>query len=740
MNPYTSRSMIRDSQIFFGRTVELHEIYTRLQNTQSCSIVGPRRIGKSSLLYHLSRPATYQTVLPDAERYVFAFIDLQELAGLGPEDFFLTAIERLQRAGRGRLEIDIDRDGTQQGFRRFLGRTQDDGLRLVLCCDEFEMLSQNSLFGTAFFAYLRAMCSNYNLAMLTSSRNSLYDLCHQGDLQSSQFWNIFVELPLGLMPIADAKLLISQPFDHLGHSLSTEQERFALEAGGGYPFFTQIACYHLFEAQQAGVPNLAQVKERFLLEATPHFNYAWEQLDMEERSAVVSLAHSPGCVTTDAVFRKLARQALVYGTPGSPALFSNAFREFVVRQESSAQSTGQTNVNLQPSVDVALPSIAKTEPMEILRKPKGSAMQYMDFDVLFERVGQNYRARVINSPSGQASANFSLPFSELELENFYLRIGRPRSHTRRADAPETDAARNFGQRLFKSAFPEEIYHCLRRSLDESSQHECGLRIRLRLEDVPELADLPWEYLYDPTTNRFLALSIESPIVRYLELPERIRPLAVKPPIKVLAMISSPIDYPALDVECEWQNLKNALTEQERLGLVQVTRLPQASLPSLLSNLRRETYHIFHFIGHGGYDPQAKDGVLVLQDEAGRGRNVSGQHLGLLLHDEHFLLAVLNACEGARSAHDDPFAGVAQSLVQQGVPAVVAMQFEITDHAAVAFSHGFYMALADGYPVDAALSETRKSIFATCEKVEWGTPVLYLRSDDGKIFNLQETKP
>ena len=100
----------------------------------------------------------------------------------------------------------------------------------------------------------------------------------------------------------------------------------------------------------------------------------------------------------------------------------------------------------------------------------------------------------------------------------------------------------------------------------------------------------------------------------------------------------------------------------------------------------------------------------MEDEDGKGRAVSGQYLGALLHDERTLrLAILNACEGARSSRSDPFAGVAQSLVKQGVPAVIAMQFEITDEAAITLASEFYSALADGYPVDGALAEARKAI-------------------------------
>jgi len=106
----------------------------------------------------------------------------------------------------------------------------------------------------------------------------------------------------------------------------------------------------------------------------------------------------------------------------------------------------------------------------------------------------------------------------------------------------------------------------------------------------------------------------------------------------------------------------------------------------------------------------------------------------MLEGYHSLrLVVLNACEGARSARDDPLGGVAQALVRLGVPAVIAMQFEISDPAALVFSQSFYEAIADFLPVDVAMVEARKTMFAQGNEVEWATPVLYLRSRDGRVF-------
>jgi hypothetical protein len=175
-------------------------------------------------------------------------------------------------------------------------------------------------------------------------------------------------------------------------------------------------------------------------------------------------------------------------------------------------------------------------------------MTYVDFDLLIQRRGVGYHTHVLTATAGQANAAFSLPFSELELENFLLRIGRPRRSMRRIGSPEMEAAKAFGGRLFDAIFGGEVRSAFRSSLDEAGRQHTGLRIRLRLADAPELHHLPWEFLYDPTRHQFLVLSVETPVIRYLDLPERIRPLAMTPPIKVLVMISSPSDYPGLDVD------------------------------------------------------------------------------------------------------------------------------------------------------------------------------------------------
>jgi CHAT domain len=363
-------------------------------------------------------------------------------------------------------------------------------------------------------------------------------------------------------------------------------------------------------------------------------------------------------------------------------------------------------------------------------------MTYQDFDLLIERAPGGFSARVLKA-AGDPAVQFALPFTDVKLENFLLRLGRTRRAVRRVESSEMQAAKTFGAALFNAVFSGVVAGAFKDRVEAARRTGEGVRIRLRLADA-ELADLPWEYLYNPTVNRFLALSIHTPLVRYMDLPDPIQPIPITPPIRALVMIASPSDYPSLDVEAEWNKLTASLADLLANGQIAIDRMDDATLPALQRKLRKSQYHILHFIGHGEFDQSLQEGVLLLEDEQHRGHRVGSQYLGMMLHDHESLrVAILNACEGARTSRLDPFAGTAQTLVQQGIPAVIAMQFEIADDVASTFAHEFYGALADGYPIDAALTEARKAIFADGRDVEWGTPVLYLRAPDGRIFDVAQ---
>ena len=386
-------------------------------------------------------------------------------------------------------------------------------------------------------------------------------------------------------------------------------------------------------------------------------------------------------------------------------------------------------------------------------------LTYLDFDLLIERAGDRYRARVLSSPGGNASRTFDLPFSREQLQIFVLTatgLGKRRK-VRRIESPEMQAIKTFGSQLFEAVFDEEVHDCLRLSLHDTERDGAGLRIRLRLDDsvngretragateddeTVALCDVPWEFLYDSGGAGFLCLSSASPVVRYQDLRRPIERIAVQPPLRILVTICGPSDAVDLDVEFERARVAQALGGLVQDGLVTIDWLEPGTLEQLQRRLRLNTYHAFHFIGHGGYDPAGKEGVLLFETAKGRSDPVSSESLRALFQNHQTLqLAVLNACEGARTDPTDPFAGVAQNLLHGGVNAVIAMQFEISDDAAIVLSSEFYTALADGLPVDAALAEARTAVFTRASAVEWAIPVLYLRSPDAAIFDVATLPP
>jgi hypothetical protein len=229
-------------------------------------------------------------------------------------------------------------------------------------------------------------------------------------------------------------------------------------------------------------------------------------------------------------------------------------------------------------------------------------------------------------------------------------------------------------------------------------------------------------------------------VRFLDVPQLPRPIAVDGPLHVLAIISSPVDLEELDVEAEWKRLGEALAPRVHQGLVVLDRLPTATLAELGLWLREHQTHVIHFVGHGDFDAGLREGVIYFQDEHGRSSPVTSTVLGPYLRDHDPLrMVVLNACRSARTDAVDPFGGIAQGLVQQDATAVIAMQFPISDRAAVTFTGEFYGALVDGLPVDQAVSSARKALLAD-HRDEWSTPVLFMRSPDGNIFENVHAAP
>ena len=263
----------------------------------------------------------------------------------------------------------------------------------------------------------------------------------------------------------------------------------------------------------------------------------------------------------------------------------------------------------------------------------------------------------------------------------------------------------------------------------------GLRVVLRI-DTPALAGLPWEAMYDQAAGAYVCR--QDQLVRHVPVASVPAPLRVRPPLRILGVVSSPRGLPALDVEKEQDQLARALARPAGQGLAELHWAPSATWADLQDLLLDGEWHVLHFIGHGDFDPGRDEGVLALTREDGRADLVAAHRLVDLLRQARPMprLVVLNSCSGAAAGVSDLFSGTAAALVRGGVSAVAAMQYEISDPAAVAFARGFYAAIARGRGVDDAVSSGRVAILGLSDRtLEWVTPVLYLRGHDARLFTL-----
>jgi formylglycine-generating enzyme required for sulfatase activity len=367
---------------------------------------------------------------------------------------------------------------------------------------------------------------------------------------------------------------------------------------------------------------------------------------------------------------------------------------------------------------------------------------YVNFDIEVEHLADLTYALRIQSQAGELRLRITFPYNEEQLERQLLLIENAllstQSLRRRAASPHEATVQELGRTLFNALFPGEargLYYECRRT---AAQNGAGVRVRLRLLS-PELTTVPWEFLYDDTYGEYLCLSRDTPFVRMLSVPKPLTPLRIAPPLRILGFACSPAGLPPLDVNLERSRLEQALSRLQARGLVHLEWLENPTWRDLQRTMRAGPWHVFHFVGHGAFDSDREEGTILLLDDNGAPRPLTASQLALLLANHGFLrLAVINACESAQSSRRDMFASIAASLLRSGLPAVIAMQQEITDRASIEFTTTFYEAIADGMPLDTAMSEARVSVcVAYNDCVEWGTPVLYLHAPDGVIFDLQK---
>jgi len=376
---------------------------------------------------------------------------------------------------------------------------------------------------------------------------------------------------------------------------------------------------------------------------------------------------------------------------------------------------------------------------------------YHDFVLVADEVGRDgtgavntFAVSVFDSPVGQGEKKERVTVPQQLAQ--WLRWLEGRQIDK-----DVDRQMNLGEALAGLLLPSYARQLFSESLKRLRDGE-GLRLRLRLAD--ELANFPWEYMYiqdmrgERASSSFLALDSRISIVRHEALNVPGDWFEAPNSRRIVIAMASPQPYERYhkleSLPVEQRSLKAALSEIAGVKAVylpeyqtdKVDAQPGATLKDVIAALMERT-DIFHFSGHSEFAEER--GEIILADARNQAAAIAADRFAEVLRGKGVRLVVLGACETGRRDGINVWSSVAAALLKVGIPAVVAMQFTIQDTLAAAFCSTFYRALIAGYTVDEAVALGRAVIRVESqgdlrEARDWGTPVLYLRSPNGVVFN------
>jgi hypothetical protein len=263
-----------------------------------------------------------------------------------------------------------------------------------------------------------------------------------------------------------------------------------------------------------------------------------------------------------------------------------------------------------------------------------------------------------------------------------------------------------------------------------------IRVSLIAEDNA-LKRVPWEYLVWPDVNQ--GPHARRTVARVVPLfggedhvPRRLSGTSLRV-LLVAADISDRDPIPWEDTQATLERIfderlrTNSIEKQTQIDLIE-----GATAVAVRRALKRTSYDIIHFIGHG-----RPDGIY-LKGPTGKGEVFPTQAFATLMSEAKPALVILSACDTANVGNVETLPTIAETVVSAGIPAVVANQMPIPVSAIADFTSALYRSLLKEGDIDIAVNSGRLDLvqtFAGWEhaSLEWGVPVLYRRLGCSQLF-------
>ncbi len=303
----------------------------------------------------------------------------------------------------------------------------------------------------------------------------------------------------------------------------------------------------------------------------------------------------------------------------------------------------------------------------------------------------------------------------------------------------------YGKLLTAGLFSDsDVKSAFAQAFTAAQSNSTPLRVQLLIgPSAPELHALHWETLRDPADGSPLCTNQNILFSRYLSSldwrPVRLRP---KQQFRALLVVANPedlseFDLNPVDVPGETGRAKAAMEN------VAVDTLPdeqgaRATLKNIIGRLDDEDYDVLYLVAHGAL---IKDEAwLWLEDDEGCVARTAGSDLVMRLKEleQRPRLIVLASCQSAgkedagAGRQGEALAALGPRLAEAGIPAVLAMQGNISLETVAGFMPEFFKQLTDDGQIDRAAAVARGTVR---ERSDAWMPALFMRLRSGRIWYL-----
>ncbi len=302
----------------------------------------------------------------------------------------------------------------------------------------------------------------------------------------------------------------------------------------------------------------------------------------------------------------------------------------------------------------------------------------------------------------------------------------------------------YGVRLFERLFSGPLHGLFRQAWILAQRDRGLLHLQLWIQSGDaELQAVPWELMHvsegaGPPVP--LAATPQVAFSRYVDSATPFGRPIERWPLRILVAIGAPNDLATrwggiaeVDYEAERARLDRVLGAVSASGQIEYRFLRPAT-PEALIHAMEDGYQIVIFYGHGLYAPRLGSS-LMLERADGAGRLLPAGDLidALRRNGSRPALFVLISCNTASQRADPALDNLAIQIIRDGsVPAVVAMRDLVAIDLARAFTQYLCDYLLRYGVVDRAVAAARRQVIDP-DGAGWSTPVLYMRSRDGRLF-------